>query len=117
MREFAQAFAARWQDACNSRDIDRIAALYSDTVVFKSPRVCTMLEDKGGALHGKTAVRDYWQRLFEIRPNLTFTVGAVFAGVDSIALEYRVGDTLHGIEFMALDENGLILFAAGNDSL
>jgi hypothetical protein len=39
------------------------------------------------------------------------------AGVDSVALEYRVGDFLHGIEFMTLDECGLVSFAAGNDVL
>jgi hypothetical protein len=28
-----------------------------------------------------------------------------------------VGDFLHGIEFMTLDANGLVSFAAGNDVL
>src|SRR5258708_26782935 len=51
------------------------------------------------------------------RPDLEFAVGHVFAGVDSVALEYRVGDWLHGIEFMTLDESGLVSFAAGNDVL
>ena len=50
----------------------------------------------------------------ERRSDLTFAVERVFAGVDSIALEYRVDD-LNGIEFMTLDGNGLITFAAGND--
>jgi len=39
------------------------------------------------------------------------------AGVDSVTPEYRVGDWLHGIEFMTLDESGLVSFAAGNDVL
>jgi hypothetical protein len=38
-----------------------------------------------------------------MRPDLGFAVGYVLAGVDSEALEYRVGDWLHGIEFMTLD--------------
>jgi hypothetical protein len=50
----------------------------------------------------------------ERRSDLTFAVERVFAGVDSIALEYRVSG-LNGIEFMTLDEDGLISFAAGND--
>ncbi len=37
--------------------------------------------------------------------------------VASVALEYRVGDRLHGIEFMTLDASGLVSFAAGNDVL
>jgi hypothetical protein len=43
---------------------------------------------------------------------------AMSFGVDGIvALEYRVGDWLHGIEFMTLDASGLVSFAAGNDVL
>ena len=110
----AQAFARKWQEACNSHDLERILALYSETAVFKSPRVRTLSGEQGGTLHGKAAVRIYWQKLFERRPGLIFTIGRVFEGADSIALEYRVGD-LQGIEFMMLDEEGLISFAAGND--
>ena len=114
MRPDAQAFAVRWREACNSHDLDCIAALYSETVVFKSPRVRTVAGEPTGTLHGRAAVHTYWQKIFEKRPDLTFAVGQVFAGVDSIALEYRVGD-LRGIEFMTLDSDGLISFAAGND--
>jgi ketosteroid isomerase-like protein len=114
MRPDAQAFAITWSETCNSRDLNRIAALYSETVVFKSPRVRTMSGKQSGTLQGRAAVRDYWQRILERRPDLEFAVGQVFAGVDSIALEYRVGD-LRGIEFMTLDGDGLICFAAGND--
>jgi predicted ester cyclase len=69
---------------------------------------------QSGTLHGKSAVRDYWQKLFEKRPDLTFAVTRVFAALDSIALEYCVGD-LQGIEFMLLDKDGLVSLAAGND--
>jgi hypothetical protein len=112
-----RAFADKWKDACNSHDLERILALYSETVVFKSPRVSTITGEESGTLHGKAAVRGYWRKIFEKRPSLTFSIGRVFAGVDSIALEYRVGEHLHGIEFMMLDGNGLISFAAGNDTL
>ena len=114
MRPDAQAFAARWRKPAIPVILDRIAALYSETVIFKSPRVLTIAGEQSGALHGRAAVRAYWQKIFEKRPGLTFAVGQVFAGVDSIALEYRVGD-LRGIEFMTLDSDGLISFAAGND--
>jgi SnoaL-like domain len=114
MRPDAQAFAIAWSETCNSRDPDRIAALYSDAVIFQSPRVLTIVGEQSGTLHGRAAVRGYWQKIFEKRPDLTFALGQIFAGVDSIALEYRVGD-LRGIEFMTLDGDGLICFAAGND--
>ena len=110
----AQAFAVKWKDACNSHDIERIVALYSEQVIFKSPRVRSLSGEQSGTLHGKATVRDYWQTLFGKRPDLRFEIGRIFAGIDSIASEYRVGD-LQGIEFMLLDSDGLISLAAGND--
>lgn len=110
----AQAFALKWKEACNSHDLERVLSLYSESVVFKSPRVRTLSGEQSGTLRGKTSIRIYWQTLFEKRPDLTFEIGRIFAGADSIALEYRVGD-LQGIEFMMLDSEGLISFAAGND--
>ena len=114
MRNAAHAFAQRWREACNSHDLNRILALYSDAIVFKSPRVRTLFGVQDGTLHGKEAVRIYWEELLERRPDLAFAVERVFAGTNTIALEYRVGD-LCGIEFMILDADGLVSFAAGND--
>ena len=110
----AKAFARKWRGACNSHDVERILALYSEGVVFKSPRVRAISGESSGTLHGKAAVCDYWRNVFEKRPDLTIEIGQVFAGIDSIVLEYRIGD-LRGIEFMTLDGEGLISFAAGND--
>jgi hypothetical protein len=65
--------ASEWKEAFNSHDLDRILALYSEDVVFKSPRVRTIAAEESGVLRGQSAVRDYWQRLFERRPNLECT--------------------------------------------
>jgi ketosteroid isomerase-like protein len=107
--------ASEWREAFNSHDLDRILALYSDDIVFKSPRVRTISGVESGVLEGKSAVRDYWRRLLERRPNLECVVGHVFVGVDSVALEYRFPSGLHGIEFMTVGSDGLVTFAVGND--
>ncbi len=112
----ARAFAVHWRDACNSHDPDRILALYAEDVIFKSPRVRTVSDEPSGTLSGKAAVRSYWRKILEKRPDPRFEIGHVFAGADSIALEYRVGD-VHGIEFMILNAEGLVSFAAGNDAI
>jgi ketosteroid isomerase-like protein len=107
--------AVEWKEACNSHDLDRILALYREDVIFKSPRVRTVSGEESGILRGKSAVRDYWRRILERRPDLDWAVGHVFAGVDSAALEYRFANGLHGIEFMTVDADGLVSFAVGND--
>jgi ketosteroid isomerase-like protein len=107
--------AAEWKEAWNSHDLDRILALYSEDVIFKSPRIRTVSGEESGVLRGKPSVRDYLRRIFERRPDLNCTVGYVFSGVDSVALEYRFAHGLHGIEFMTVDADGLVTFAVGND--
>jgi SnoaL-like domain len=107
--------AAEWKEACNSHDLERIVALYSEDVIFKSPRVRTVSGEESGILRGKSTVRDYWRKILERRPDLDCAVGHVFAGVDSVALEYRFAHGLHGIEFMTVDADGLVTFAVGND--
>ena len=44
--------ASEWKEAFNSRDLDRILALYSEDVVFKSPRVRTIAAEESGVLRG-----------------------------------------------------------------
>ena len=87
---------------------------YREDVIFKSPRVRTVSGEESGILRGKSAVRDYWRRILERRPDLDCAVGHVFAGVDSVALEYRFANGLHGKEFMTVDADAFS-FAVGND--
>jgi ketosteroid isomerase-like protein len=113
--EAPKEHAAKVKEAWNSHDLDRIMALYSEDVIFKSPRIRTVSGQESGVLRGKSAVRDYWRRILERRPDLDCAVGHVFAGVDSVAFEYRFAHGLHGIEFMTVDADGLVTFAVGND--
>ena len=107
--------AAKWEEAWNSHDLDGILALYSEDVIFKSPRIRAVSGEESGVLRGKSAVRDYLCRIFDRRPDLNCSVDHVYAGVDSVALEYRFAHGLHGIEFMTVDADGLVTFAVGND--
>jgi hypothetical protein len=107
--------ADEWKAACNWRHLDRIVAMYSEDVVFKSPRVITVPGEESGVLTGKTAVCAYWAKILELRPDLKRTVEHVFAGVDSVALESRFANGLHGIEFMTPNADGLASLAVGND--
>ena len=81
-------FAAAWREAWNSHDLDAILAHYTDDVVFTSP-AAQRLVGGDGVLRGKDALREYWRNGLELIPDLHFEVEAVYAGVDTLVINYR----------------------------
>ncbi len=87
--EEAQRFADAWLAAWNAHDVESVLALFSDEVVFTSPVAARLIEGSGGAIRGKAALRDYWRRGIEHYPDLHFELVGVYAGVETIVLNYR----------------------------
>ncbi len=83
------AFADKWIDAWNSRDIDAVLSLYADDVVFTSPTALRFVPKTGGTVHGKDALRSYWTRALEQNEDLHFELINVYAGIDTLVLHYR----------------------------
>jgi len=83
-----EKFAAAWREAWNSHDLDAILAHYTDDVVFTSP-AAQRLVGGDGVLRGKDALREYWRNGLELIPDLHFEVEAVYAGVDTLVINYR----------------------------
>ena len=82
-------FAERWIAAWNARDIEAVLTDYSDDVVFTSPTAARFIPESGGTIHGKDALRDYWQVALHANPDLQFELVAVYVGVDTVLLHYR----------------------------
>jgi hypothetical protein len=57
-REDAQAFAARWADQWNRRDIEAVLAHFHPDVVFTSPTALAVVGSP--TVRGKAALRAYW---------------------------------------------------------
>ncbi|MEH3139870.1 MAG: nuclear transport factor 2 family protein [Mycobacterium kyogaense] len=85
----AEMFSQRWVDAWNAHDVDAVLDHFDDAVVFTSPVAAQVLPATGGRVEGKAALRDYWVRALSLRPDLHFTVEAVYEGVDVIVINYR----------------------------
>jgi steroid delta-isomerase-like uncharacterized protein len=64
---FVREFAARWVDAWNSHEPDRILELCTDDVAFHDPAL-------EAELHGTEAVRHFLEETFRGFPDLRFTV-------------------------------------------
>jgi hypothetical protein len=82
------AFAAAWCDAWNSHDLEAILAHFTDDVVFSSPAARSVLGGDG-VVRGKSELRTYWGTGLGLIPDLHFEVQAVYAGVDTIVINYR----------------------------
>ncbi|MFF1879394.1 nuclear transport factor 2 family protein [Leifsonia sp. NPDC058230] len=83
------AFAQSWLDAWNSHDIDAVLAHFSDDATFSSPVARELLGESGGVLHGKAAIRGYWEEGLRRIPDLRFELVDVYAGVDVIVINFR----------------------------
>ncbi|WP_214408862.1 nuclear transport factor 2 family protein [Sphaerisporangium fuscum] len=87
--ERAQRFADEWVDGWNSHDLDRILKHYSDDVVFTSPVAARILDGSDGVVRGKEALRAYWTEALSRIDDLRFEVLGVYAGVDTVVVNYR----------------------------
>lgn len=106
--ETAEDVAARWRDAWNSHDVDRVLDCYVDDVEFWSPFVAEFVHPEG-RLTGKDQLRSYVAGAFRRRPDLKFPKPRhVAVGVSSITLVY---DSMHrsvAVETMVLDKRLLV---------
>lgn len=82
----AERFAEQWAADWNSHDIDRIMRHYSDDVVFVSPAAQRIVG--AASVHGKAALRSYWEKGLAQIPDLHFEVRSVQFGVDTVVITY-----------------------------
>ncbi len=84
----ARAFADGWVRAWNAHDLDTLLEHFADDVVFTSP-VAARLLGGDGIIRGKDALRAYWTEGLARIPDLRFEVLGVYAGVDTLVINYR----------------------------
>lgn len=87
-REEAISFAGRWAAAWNERDVERVLASFSEEITFTSP---TALAVAGTAtVHGKAALRAYWNSAMDRIGALRFTIDRVVwdAATRELAIVY-----------------------------
>jgi ketosteroid isomerase-like protein len=67
-----------------------VLALFRDDVVFTSPLARKVVPESGGVLAGKQALRAYWEAALAQVPDLHFELTRLFAGVDTLAIGFRM---------------------------
>jgi hypothetical protein len=84
-----EAFTQSWLDAWNNHDLDAVLAHFAEDVVFSSPVAIQILPDCDGVIRGKGELRRYWTEGLRRIPDLHFELLGVYAGVDTIVINYR----------------------------
>lgn len=74
-RESSEAFAARWAEAWNCRDVEAVLAHFHEDIVFTSPTALAVVGSP--VVHGRDALRAYWTAALARTASLRFTVGHV----------------------------------------
>jgi len=88
-KEFAESFAKEWIEAWNSHDAERVLKHYSPEVELTSPFVSRILEGEKNIVRGLVELREYFGRAIEIYPELKFVPRHVFAGMNSMVIQYE----------------------------
>ena len=82
-------FSQHWLTAWNTHDVEALLAHFTEDVVFSSPVASQLLPGSDGVIRGKPALRAYWTEGLRRIPDLRFELVGVYAGVDSIVINYR----------------------------
>ncbi len=104
------AFAADWQAAWNSHNLDRILAHYREDIVFRSRKAVPLMGT--GVIEGVEALRSYWAAALARQPGLHFEVTRVFAGHQMMVIEYRNHRGVIAAETLRFDDAGRVVEAS-----
>jgi len=85
----AAALAQSWLEAWNAHDVEAVLAHFHDDVEFTSPVAARLVPDSGGRIHGKAALRAYWEEGLRRLPDLHFELEGLYLGVDTLVIHYR----------------------------
>jgi ketosteroid isomerase-like protein len=108
----ARRFADEWVAGWNSHDLDRIMRHYSSDVTFSSPVAARIIEGSDGTVRGIEALRAYWAEGLRRIPDLKFEIIVVYAGIDTVVLNYR-NQTGQLVNEILTFQDGLVVAGIG----
>lgn len=115
-KEQAHQLAEQWVQAWNSHNLDNIMPHYEEDVVLVSPVAAELLNEPGGIVQGKEALRDYFKKGLEVYPDLKFELIDVMWGVSTVVLYYINQKGSKTGEFMEVSSTGKIIKVVANYS-
>ncbi|MEH2569200.1 nuclear transport factor 2 family protein [Bradyrhizobium sp. AZCC 2289] len=108
------ALGREWIAAWNSRDLERVLALYSEGAEMTSDKIQALGFDPTGTLAGKAKIRIYWGKALTLLPDLHFSLIDLFISPDSIVVFYANERGARICEYLRLDAAGKIVQGSAN---
>jgi ketosteroid isomerase-like protein len=108
------ALGREWIAAWNSRDLERVLALYADDSEMTSDRIPALGFDASGTVRGKENLRAYWGKALALLPGLHFTLIDTFVSPDSLVVFYQNERAAKICEYLRLDTAGKIRQGSAN---
>jgi ketosteroid isomerase-like protein len=108
------ALGREWVAAWNSRDLERVLALYTEDSEMTSDRIPALGFDATGTLRGKQNLRAYWGKALTLVPNLHFTLIDTYVSPDSVVVFYQNERDAKICEYLRLDAAGKIRQGSAN---
>jgi ketosteroid isomerase-like protein len=103
-----------WVAAWNSRDLERVLALYADNSEMTSDKIPALGFDASGTLRGKANIRSYWAKALQLLPNLHFDLIDTYVSPDSIVVFYQNERGARICEYLRLNADGKIIQGSAN---
>jgi ketosteroid isomerase-like protein len=111
---YMAALGREWIAAWNSRELERVLALYADDSEMTSDRIQALGMDASGTLRGKDRLRMYWGTALRLLPNLHFNLIDLFVSPNSIVVFYQNERGARICEYLRLNAEGKIAQGSAN---
>jgi ketosteroid isomerase-like protein len=108
------ALGREWIAAWNSRDLERVLALYSEDSEMTSDKIPALGFDASGTLRGKAGIRAYWGKALQLLPNLHFELIDTYVSPDSIVVFYQNERGAKICEYLRLNAESKIIQGSAN---
>lgn len=106
--------AAKWFEAFNAHDLEKLLELYHEEAQHYSPKLKLRQPETAGLIKGKAALRHWWKDSFNRLPTLRYNVKKLTADDEQVFMEYtrhvNGEDDLNVGEVLEIKDN-LIVFS------
>ncbi len=105
---------SKWVAAWNSRDLERVLALYAEDAEMTSDHIVRLGLSIQGTLRGKHNLRAYWTKALSANSDLHFKPIEFYTSPNSLVVHYENQRGQKICEYLRVDREGKIIQGSAN---